>query len=77
MAAITGLQESMVPEKRAYRYYPTVTENPRRIQFPSVDPQDDPAILAMSRFMTTECLLISELVRDAIQARRILGVALP
>ena len=79
MAGITGLrhQESMVQENRAYQYYPTIVENPRRIQFPSVNPQDDPAILAMSRYMTAECLLISELVRDAIRARRLLGVALP
>ena len=67
----------MVQETRPYQYYPTIVENPRRIQFPSVNPQDDPAILAMSRYMTDECLLISELVRDAIRARRLLGVAIP
>ena len=79
MAGVTGLrhQESMVQENRAYQYYPTIVENPRRIQFPSVNPQDDPAILAMSHYMTTECLLISELVRDAIRARRFLGVTIP
>ena len=64
MAAITGLrhQESLVQENRAYQYYPTIVENPRRIQFPSVDPQEDPAIFALSCYMTAECLLISELV---------------
>ena len=74
MTAITGLhhQESLVQENHAYRYYPTIIENPRRIQFPSVKPQDDPAILAMSRYMTAKCLLISELVRDAIRARILL-----
>ena len=79
MAGVAGLchQESMVQENRAYQYYPTIVENPRRIQFPSVNNPDDPAILAMSRYMTVECLLISELVRDAIRARRLLGVALP
>ena len=79
MAAITGLHhhESMVQENRAYQYYPTIVEKPRRIQFSSVDPQDDPAILAMSRYMTAECLLISELVRDAIRGRRLLGASLP
>ena len=79
MAGVTGLrhQESMVQENRAYQYYPTIVENPRRIQFPSVNNPDDPAILAMSRYMTAEYLLISELVRDAIQARILLGVALP
>ena len=79
MAGITGLrhQESMVQENRAYQYYPTIVENPRRIQFPSVNPQDDLAILAMSHYMTVECLLIFELARDAIRARRLLGVALP
>ena len=79
MAGVTGLrhQESMVQENRAYQYYPTIAENPRRIQFPSVNPQDDMAILAMSRYMTAKCLLIPELVRDAIRARRLLGVALP
>ena len=71
MAGVTGLrhQESMVQENRAYQYYPTIAENPRQIQFPSVNPQDDPAILAMSRYMTAECRLIFELVRDTIQAR--------
>ena len=64
MAAITDLhrQESMVQENRAYQYYPTIVENPKRIQFPSVNPQDDLGILAMSRYMMAECLLISELV---------------
>ena len=62
MARITGLrhQESMVQENYTYQFYPTITENPRRIQFPSVDPQDDPAILAISRYMTAEYLLISK-----------------
>ena len=71
MAGITGLchQESMVQENCAYQYYPTIVENPRRIQFPSVNPQDDPVILAMSPYMTAECLFISELVRDTIRAR--------
>ena len=79
MAGVTGLrhQESMVQENRAYQYYPTIVENPRRIQFPSVNPQDDLAILAMSRYMMAECHLIFELVRDTIRARRLLGVALP
>src|SRR5215216_6790944 len=79
MAGITGLrqQESLVQENRAYRYYPTIVENPKRIKFPSINPQDDLAILAMSRYMTAECLLISELVRDAIRARRSLGATLP
>ena len=56
MARVTGLrhQESMVKENRAYQYYPTIAENPRRIQFPFVNPQDDPAILAMSRYMMVE-----------------------
>ena len=79
MAAIISLrrQESMVQENRAYQYYPTIIENPRRIQFSSIKCQDDPSIIVMSRYMTAECLLISELVRDAIQARRLLGAALP
>ena len=40
MARITGLrhQESMVQENHAYQYYPTIVENPRRIQFPSDNP---------------------------------------
>ena len=67
----------MVQENYAYQYYPTIIENPSRIQFPSINPQDDPAILAMSCYMTAECLLISELVSNAIRARRLLGVALP
>ena len=79
MAAITGLrcQESMLQENRAYQYYPTIIENPKRIQVPSVNPQEDPAIFAMSRFMTAECLLISVLVQDATGARRFLGASLP
>jgi len=60
MAGITGVrhQESMVQENRAYEYYPTIVENPKWIKFPSVNRQDDPAILAMYRYMTIECLLI-------------------
>ena len=79
MAATNGLrrQESMVQENRAYQFYPTIVENPKRIKFPSINPQDDPTIFAMSRYMTAECLLISELVRDAIRARRSLGATLP
>ena len=79
MVAITSLrhQESMVQENRAYQYYPTIIENPKRIKFPPVNPQDDLDILAMSCYMTAECLLISELVRDAIRARRSLGATLP
>ena len=79
MAGVTGLrhQESMVQENRAYQYYPTIVENPRRIQFPSVNPQDDLAILVMSRYMTAVRLLISELVRDTIRARRSPGAFLP
>ena len=79
MAGITGLrrQESMVQENRAYQFYPTIVENPKRIKFPSVNPQDDQTILAMSHYMTIECLLIFELVRDTIQARRLLCASLP
>ena len=79
MAPITDLchQESLVQENRVYRYYPTIAENSKRIQFLFVDPQDDPAILAMSRYMTAECLLIFELVRDAIRTRRLVGASLP
>ena len=64
MAGITGLrhQEIMVQENRAYQYYPTIVENPKRIKFSSINPQDDLTILAMSRYMTTECLLVSKLV---------------
>ena len=78
MAGITALrhQESMVQENGAYQYYPTIVKNPKRIKFPSVNTQEDPAIFAMSRYMTVECLLISELVRHAIRARRLLGATL-
>jgi hypothetical protein len=69
-------QELVMQENRAYSYYPTIAENPRRVRFPSTRPNDDVAIPAMSCFMTAEYMLIAELVRDATRARRLLGAAM-
>jgi hypothetical protein len=78
MAGVTGLhhQEHTMQENRVYKYYPTIVENPKRVRLPSARPQDDAAIFSMSRYMTAKYILISELVRDATQARRLLGATL-
>ena len=69
-------QESAMQENRAFHYYPTMAITPRRVRFPPVRSDDDPAMAYMSRYMIAEYVLIAELARDATRARRALGMAL-
>jgi hypothetical protein len=81
LAALAGLtvlrhQESAMQENRAFHYYPTMAVTPRRVWFPPVRSDDDPAVACMSSYMIAEYVLIAELARDATRARRALGMAL-